>query len=143
MPLWSPEIIMLKHTWVDQLVAQPHIGLPSLCLYHPLVSVLISCRRVLKEQVSNWVYSEILLLLFGKQRLSVTGWWKLFDVIFLLLCLMAGSEVAISKWYLSERNANKTFEVGQGNLKLLYTGNEGKLTSYINSRNSVFHFQIS
>ncbi|KAI5651043.1 hypothetical protein M9H77_37048 [Catharanthus roseus] len=48
-----------------------------------------------------------------------------------------GSEVAISKWYLSERNANKTFEVGQGNLKLLYTGNEGKLTSYINSRNSV------
>ncbi|XP_071914762.1 alpha-mannosidase At3g26720 isoform X1 [Coffea arabica] len=51
-----------------------------------------------------------------------------------------GSRSVISKWSLSERDSNNTIEVGQGNLKLLYTADEGKLTSYINSRNQVTAF---
>ncbi|XVF57695.1 hypothetical protein PTKIN_Ptkin07bG0002600 [Pterospermum kingtungense] len=35
---------------------------------------------------------------------------------------------------------NTTFEVGQGNLKLLYSADEGKLTRYVNSRNLVTAF---
>ena len=54
--------------------------------------------------------------------------------------LGAGSRSVISKWSLSERDSNNTIEVGQGNLKLLYTADEGKLTSYINSRNQVCMF---
>ncbi|XP_062168660.1 probable alpha-mannosidase At5g13980 [Alnus glutinosa] len=39
--------------------------------------------------------------------------------------------------YKSESNQNDTIEVGPGNLKLIYTGKEGKLTQYINSRSLV------
>ncbi|KAM5582133.1 hypothetical protein ABKV19_011039 [Rosa sericea] len=42
----------------------------------------------------------------------------------------------ISKVYTSEGNTNKTIQVGQGSLKLLYSA-EGKLARYINSRNMV------
>lgn len=48
-----------------------------------------------------------------------------------------GYRSIISKWPISDRDSNNTIEVGQGNLKLLYTADEGKLTSYINSRNQV------
>lgn len=51
-----------------------------------------------------------------------------------------GSGSIISKWHLSETNVDKTIEIGQENLKLLYTANEGKLASYINSRNLVKTF---
>ncbi|BFG32218.1 hypothetical protein CerSpe_184920 [Prunus speciosa] len=39
--------------------------------------------------------------------------------------------------YKSEASQNDTIEVGPGNLKLIYSGNEGKLTQYFNSRSSV------
>lgn len=34
---------------------------------------------------------------------------------------------------------NTTIEVGPGNLKLIYTANDGKLARYINTRTSVCH----
>lgn len=43
----------------------------------------------------------------------------------------------VSTVYTSEGNTNKTIEVGQGSLKLLYSADEGKLARYINSRNMV------
>ncbi|CBI15496.3 unnamed protein product, partial [Vitis vinifera] len=43
-------------------------------------------------------------------------------------------------FYRSERSQNKTIEVGPGNLKLNYSGNEGKLTNYANVRNSIKAF---
>lgn len=43
----------------------------------------------------------------------------------------------ISKEYRSERSTNNSIEVGQGNLKLLYSADEGKLTHYVNSKNLV------
>ncbi|XP_050383972.1 alpha-mannosidase At3g26720-like [Argentina anserina] len=43
----------------------------------------------------------------------------------------------VSTVYTSKGNTNKTIEVGQGNLKLLYSANEGKLARYLNSRNMV------
>ncbi|GFQ01122.1 alpha-mannosidase [Phtheirospermum japonicum] len=43
----------------------------------------------------------------------------------------------ISTLYTPEEGINETIEVGQGNLKLLYSANEGKLTSYTNRRTSV------
>ncbi|KAL5564813.1 hypothetical protein UlMin_027977 [Ulmus minor] len=39
--------------------------------------------------------------------------------------------------YFSGRSHNHTVEVGSGNLKLVYSGKDGKLTKYINSRRSV------
>lgn len=47
------------------------------------------------------------------------------------------SSSIISTQFTPEENINNTFEVGQGNLKLLYTVDEGKLTRYINKRNSI------
>ncbi|KAI8029366.1 hypothetical protein LOK49_LG01G00853 [Camellia lanceoleosa] len=44
----------------------------------------------------------------------------------------------ISEVYTSEGSTDFTVEVGQGNLKLLYNANEGKLTHYINGRSLVF-----
>ncbi|KAK7395993.1 hypothetical protein VNO78_16658 [Psophocarpus tetragonolobus] len=43
----------------------------------------------------------------------------------------------ISKMYRSEGSTNKSIEVGQGNLMLLYSADEGKLTQYVNSRTLV------
>lgn len=43
----------------------------------------------------------------------------------------------ISEVYTSEGSTDFTVEVGQGNLKLLYKANEGKLTHYINGRSLV------
>ncbi|XP_028089449.1 alpha-mannosidase At3g26720 isoform X2 [Camellia sinensis] len=43
----------------------------------------------------------------------------------------------ISEVYTSEGSTDFTVEVGQGNLKLLYNANEGKLTHYINGRSLV------
>ncbi|KAH6810146.1 Glycosyl hydrolase family 38 protein [Perilla frutescens var. frutescens] len=47
------------------------------------------------------------------------------------------SRSIISTVYTSEEGSGETFEVGQGNLKLLYSANEGKLTHYTNKRNLV------
>ncbi|KAK2968814.1 hypothetical protein RJ640_028207 [Escallonia rubra] len=43
----------------------------------------------------------------------------------------------MSRVYTSEGSIDKTVEVGQGNLKLLYSADEGKLTHYVNSRSLV------
>ncbi|KAL2455897.1 Glycosyl hydrolase family 38 protein [Forsythia ovata] len=50
------------------------------------------------------------------------------------------SSSVISTQFTPEESIDNTFEVGQGNLKLLYTVDEGKLTRYINNRNSVSYF---
>ncbi|RYR54201.1 hypothetical protein Ahy_A06g029472 isoform B [Arachis hypogaea] len=46
-----------------------------------------------------------------------------------------GNRSTISKVHKSERSTNTSIEVGQGNLKLLYSADERKLTHYVNSRN--------
>ncbi|KAK3026722.1 hypothetical protein RJ639_042175, partial [Escallonia herrerae] len=43
----------------------------------------------------------------------------------------------MSRVYTSEGSIDRTVEVGQGNLKLLYSADEGKLTHYVNSRSLV------
>ncbi|PON50482.1 Glycoside hydrolase [Trema orientale] len=48
-----------------------------------------------------------------------------------------GPGIAISSVYTSEESIDNTIEVGQGNLKLIYSAREGKLTHYANSRNLV------
>ncbi|KAL5717335.1 alpha-mannosidase [Ranunculus cassubicifolius] len=47
------------------------------------------------------------------------------------------SSSAISTSYTSQEGVNGTIQVGQGNLKLIYSVEEGKLTQYINNRTSV------
>uniref|UniRef100_A0A5B7A988 Alpha-mannosidase n=1 Tax=Davidia involucrata TaxID=16924 RepID=A0A5B7A988_DAVIN len=51
-----------------------------------------------------------------------------------------GASSIISTVYTSEGSTDNTVEVGQGNLKLLYIADEGKLTCYVNSRNLVTAF---
>jgi len=43
----------------------------------------------------------------------------------------------ISKILSPEGSTNKSIQVGQGNLMLLYSADEGKLTHYVNSRTLV------
>ncbi|KAK4483252.1 hypothetical protein RD792_010436 [Penstemon davidsonii] len=47
------------------------------------------------------------------------------------------SRSVVSTLYSPKQSTSETFEVGQGNLKLLYTTDEGKLTRYTNRRNLV------
>ncbi|KAJ4960967.1 hypothetical protein NE237_020877 [Protea cynaroides] len=49
----------------------------------------------------------------------------------------AGSSAIVSTLYTSGGSENGTIEVGQGNLKLIYSTDEGKLIQYINSRSLV------
>ncbi|KAJ4728880.1 Alpha-mannosidase [Melia azedarach] len=49
----------------------------------------------------------------------------------------AASHSEMQTVYKSEVGQNDTIEVGPGNLKLIYSGKEGKLTQYINSKSSV------
>ncbi|CAI8613491.1 unnamed protein product [Vicia faba] len=48
-----------------------------------------------------------------------------------------GHVSTISKEFRSDGSTNNSIEVGKGNLKLLYSANQGKLTHYVNSRNQV------
>lgn len=60
------------------------------------------------------------------------------DVLMLFLYnFLSESRSIVSTVYTPEEGSGETFEVGQGNLKLLYSANEGKLTRYTNNRNSV------
>lgn len=43
----------------------------------------------------------------------------------------------MSTKYMVQENTKGTIEIGQGNLKLLYAADEGKLIQYVNSRNQV------
>ncbi|KAL5097368.1 hypothetical protein RYX36_001695 [Vicia faba] len=49
----------------------------------------------------------------------------------------AGHASTISNEFRSEGSTNNNIEVGQGNLTLLYSANEGKLTQYVNIRNLI------
>lgn len=51
--------------------------------------------------------------------------------------MMSTAAVSRQKVYNSEVTQNDSIEIGPGNLKLIYSGKEGKLTQYINGRNSV------
>ncbi|KAA8530055.1 hypothetical protein F0562_004764 [Nyssa sinensis] len=51
-----------------------------------------------------------------------------------------GASSTISTVYTSKESTDNIVEVGQGNLKLLYSADEGKLTRYVNSRNLVTAF---
>ena len=46
------------------------------------------------------------------------------------------------KFYRSDGNQNDDIEVGPGNLKLVYSGSDGKLTGYINGKNMVNIFLL-
>ncbi|XP_019447417.1 PREDICTED: alpha-mannosidase At3g26720-like isoform X6 [Lupinus angustifolius] len=52
-----------------------------------------------------------------------------------------GRSSTISMVCRSEGSVNNSVEVGQGNLKLLYSADEGKLTHYVNSRNLIRDFR--
>ncbi|KAG8482418.1 hypothetical protein CXB51_024080 [Gossypium anomalum] len=51
-----------------------------------------------------------------------------------------GRSPTISTMHTYEASENNTIEVGQGSLKLLYSADKGKLTRYVNTRNSVTAF---
>lgn len=44
--------------------------------------------------------------------------------------------------YTSEASVDNTLEVGQGNLRLHYTADEGKLMRYVNRRNLVCPYSL-
>ncbi|XP_077212125.1 alpha-mannosidase At3g26720-like [Tasmannia lanceolata] len=52
----------------------------------------------------------------------------------------AGPKSTMSTVYTPHRSENSTIEVGKGDLKLIYSADEGKLTHYINSRSLVKAF---
>ncbi|KAL5860797.1 hypothetical protein ACOSQ4_002093 [Xanthoceras sorbifolium] len=60
-----------------------------------------------------------------------------FSTYIVSIAKQTGPRSTISTLYGSEGSTSSTIEIGQGNLKLLYSADEGKLTHFINSRNLV------
>lgn len=56
-------------------------------------------------------------------------------------CMYAVSTLLQQMTYTFDRRQNSDIEVGTGNLKLIFSGNNGKLTRYVNSRSSVWHLE--
>lgn len=108
------------------------IGLHFLCLYLPLVSAPIYCQGLNRQvsdiaSVHNFLSSGLCTCEVGLK----------IDSNFCDSLNEKGHSSTISTVYRSDGSVNDSIEVGQGNLKLLYSADEGKLTRYVNSRNLV------
>lgn len=64
-------------------------------------------------------------------------------IVFSLLYITDAAATLVSQTlYKSEGSENDAIEVGPGNLKLIYSGIEGKLSQYVNNRSSVCHCHL-
>lgn len=59
------------------------------------------------------------------------------SILYFDIINQTGPSSTVSTIYTSGGVGNN-IEIGQGNLKLLYSADEGKLTQYVNSNNKVF-----
>ncbi|CDP17307.1 unnamed protein product [Coffea canephora] len=82
----------------------------------------------------------------GKSPVGGPLYWLAFKVVvpplgFSTYTVTSGKRAATTsvreKFYRSDGNQNDAIEVGPGNLKLVYSGSDGKLTGYINGKNMV------
>lgn len=128
---WTPEIIMLKHTWVYPLVTLLATGLPFQHLFHHLVSALISF-----QQKTRQVISLARQLCFRGLKAIIVGVWANVCTFFLTT---TGASVTMSSISRPEGGLDNLVEIGQGNLKLHYSAQEGKVIHYSNSRNLVLY----
>jgi len=127
---WLSEVTMWGIILVKTQMTLSDIGLHFLYLFHPLVSAPMLCQ--LYNQVSCF-------LLVVKLVLHVS--FSCFKVCLKSIgdseTAYAGGRSTISSTSTVFGNTDQTLEIGQGNMKLLFSSNGGKLTQYINKRNSV------
>lgn len=121
---------MLKHIWVKAPVKRLNIGLHFQHLYHLLVSALM-LSQLQNRQVSASVQQSLVNINIW-QRVQVTDNFLLF---FLYIFSYEDRGSTISTVYSPKGSMSNNIEIGQGNLKLLYSG--GKVTHYVNNRNLV------
>lgn len=60
------------------------------------------------------------------------------NYVFFVLVIDAGAKLVSETLYKPSGTENDLIEVGPGNLKLIYSGTEGKLIQYIDSGSSVY-----
>lgn len=126
---------MSEHIWVDPPVPHLNIRLPLQHLYHLLVSALMLSQLGIKQvnyvvPVSSYVFLKLIIIINGPKLMNVMS------LLFLSNLLIGGSST-MSTVYTSQRSVDNTVEIGQGNLRLHYTADEGKLMRYFNIRNLV------
>ncbi|KAK8279070.1 hypothetical protein V6Z11_D09G086500 [Gossypium hirsutum] len=96
------------------------------------------------------IRSQYIKAYLGKKPREIAKYWVAFSVLVPHLGFSTyivattketeGRSPTISTMNTYEASESNTIEVGQGSLKLLYSANEGKLTRYVNTRNSVTAF---
>ncbi|MBA0799400.1 hypothetical protein Gohar_009921, partial [Gossypium harknessii] len=96
------------------------------------------------------IRSQYIKAYLGKKPREIAKYWVAFSVsvpplgfstyIVATTKETEGCSPTISTMNTYEASENNTIEVGQGSLKLLYSADEGKLTRYVNTRNSVTAF---
>ncbi|PPD74048.1 hypothetical protein GOBAR_DD29028 [Gossypium barbadense] len=96
------------------------------------------------------IRSQYIKAYLGKKPREIAKYWVAFSVSVPPLGFSTyvvattketeGRSPTISTMNTYEASENNTIEVGQGSLKLLYSADEGKLTRYVNTRNSVTAF---
>ncbi|XP_045793095.1 LOW QUALITY PROTEIN: alpha-mannosidase At3g26720-like [Trifolium pratense] len=100
----------------------------------PLSNITLSVRKkYVKAYIGTAPPGELKYLLAFSVSVPPIG----FSTYIVSKPKQTGHISTISKEFRSEGSTNNSIEVGQGNLKLLYSADEGKLTRYVNSRNQV------
>ena len=133
MLLWPQETTMQRPIWENFLKWPLAIGLHFQQQYHLLASVL-TLSQVPKGQV---LHPSITFLIFKilVEHIEIV----LYSIYMLRFCcsIFAAGASERETVYISDGNQNHTIKVGQGNLKLVYSGKDGKLKKYINKRSLV------
>lgn len=143
MPMWAWETTMLRHTWVKPQVRHLSIALHFQHLCHLLVSALIPSQGLkeqvfVKLQICSHFWEYTCHAEQTKKPLQVLD-MNLYNLFFSLF--VAASTLTTSSVFTPRAMETSTVEVGQGNLRLTFSADVGKMTHYTNSRSLVCNVQ--
>lgn len=130
---WNREEVIQIPVTIDKVIVQDSKGREVESQLLPLTNTSMHIRN---DHVKAYL---------GKPADTAIKYWLAFPVsvsplgfsTYIVSGARAGARSIMSSVFTMQENINSTVEVGQGNLKLLYSVDGGKLAQYINSRNSV------
>ncbi|KMT06844.1 hypothetical protein BVRB_6g151860 [Beta vulgaris subsp. vulgaris] len=130
---WNREEVIRIPIAVDKVIVKGSDGRQVESQLLPLTNASLDVRN------------DHLKAYLGKPSDSAIMYWLAFPVAvpplgfstYIVSGAQAGARSIMSSTFTMKGNRNSTVEVGQGNLKLLFSAHGGKLAQYINTRNSV------
>ncbi|XP_056689523.1 alpha-mannosidase At3g26720 isoform X2 [Spinacia oleracea] len=130
---WNREEVIQIPVSIDEVIVQDFKGREVESQLLPVTKSSLSIRN------------DHLKAYLGKPSDTVIKYWLAFQVsvpplgfsTYVVSGARAGARSVMSSAFTVQGEVNSTVEIGEGNLKLLYSVDGGKLAQYINRRNSV------